>query len=62
MAQQIMYVTVKTLYGTQRIYPACKLSKTIADIAGTKTLSKANLLAAVELDIDHKVLAQQIEL
>lgn len=32
-------VSIKSIYGEERIYPACKISTTFASIAGTKTLT-----------------------
>jgi hypothetical protein len=32
-------VEVKDVYGNKTVYPACKLSKAFADLAGTKTLT-----------------------
>ena len=34
-------VKVKSIYGVQAIYPACEASRLFADIAGTKTLTRA---------------------
>jgi hypothetical protein len=36
-------VELKDVYGKQLIYPACDKAKAFAAIAGTKTLSQANL-------------------
>ena len=36
-------ISLKNVYGNWFFYPECKVSKTIADIAKTKTLSKDNL-------------------
>ena len=33
-------ISLKNVYGNWFFYPECKVSKTIADIAKTKTLSK----------------------
>ena len=32
-------VEIKTIYGVDKIYPACEVSRTFAKIAGTKTLT-----------------------
>jgi hypothetical protein len=32
-------VEVKNVYGRETVYPACKLSKAFADLAGTKTFT-----------------------
>lgn len=34
-------VELKSIYGVQAIYPACHASKLFAQIAGTKTLTRA---------------------
>jgi len=34
-------VQIKSIYGVQAIYPACEASRLFADIAGTKTLTRA---------------------
>jgi hypothetical protein len=31
-------IEVKDVYGNKTVYPACKISKAFADLAGTKTL------------------------
>ena len=36
-------ISLKNVYGNWFFYPECKVSKTIGDIAKTKTLSKDNL-------------------
>lgn len=36
-------VSVKSVYGEQRIYPACERSLIFAAIAGTKTLAQSDL-------------------
>jgi hypothetical protein len=36
-------VSIKTVYGVDQIYPACKQSMLFAEIAGTKTLTHATL-------------------
>lgn len=34
-------VELKSIYGVQAVYPACHASKLFAQIAGTKTLTRA---------------------
>jgi hypothetical protein len=36
-------ISLKNVYGNWFFYPECEVSKTISDIAKTKTLSKDNL-------------------
>jgi hypothetical protein len=38
---QSITVELKSIYGVQAIYPACHASKLFADIAGTKTITRA---------------------
>ena len=39
----------KDVYGRPAYYPQCKWSRFIAQIAGTKTITKAHLLAMKEM-------------
>jgi hypothetical protein len=39
--QMNITVTIKSVYGVDRIYPACEHSQLFADIAGTKTLERS---------------------
>ena len=36
-------VEIKHEYGNRRVYPVCSASKTLAEIAGSKTLSKETI-------------------
>lgn len=36
-------VEIKSVYGKEMIYPVCQDSKTLADIAGSKTLTRQTL-------------------
>ena len=36
-------VKIKTVYGVDKIYPACENSRRFAEIAGTKTLTEHTL-------------------
>lgn len=38
-----IYIEVREVYGNKTVYPACKLSKAFADLAGTKTLTHTAL-------------------
>ena len=40
-------VEIKSVFGTEKIYPACKDAQLFADIAGTKTLSR-NVIAMIK--------------
>jgi hypothetical protein len=39
----VIKVTVRSVYGLDKVYPANDAARTLANIAGTKTLSVANL-------------------
>lgn len=51
-ASQIIEVEVKSVYGNTLIYPANDAAKTLARIAGTKTLSVADLQNASQLGLE----------
>ena len=34
-----LHVTIKSVYGTESVYPTCTKSKLITQIAGTKTMT-----------------------
>jgi len=42
-------ISLKNVYGNWFFYPECKVSKTIADIAKTKTLSKEVLKSLTDI-------------
>ena len=42
-------IEVRSVYGKLTVYPVCDKAKTFAKIAGTKTLSHANLCAIESL-------------
>lgn len=50
----IIEIEVKTVYGNTLIYPANEAAKLVAAIAGTKTLSNANLAYAERLGFEIK--------
>ena len=41
--ENIIIVAVRNNYGTKAIYPKCEKAKLFAAIAGTKTLTQANI-------------------
>jgi hypothetical protein len=45
-ARGTMLVSIKTVYGTPTIYPACNLSQCFAAVLGQKTLTPANIAGA----------------
>ena len=44
-----LIVKIKTVYGVEKIYPVCEAAKTIAEIAGTTTLTKETIALAKKL-------------
>jgi len=48
-------VTLKSVYGETKCYPACDKAKGFAQIAGTKTLTQDTLRAIKELGVDIKI-------
>ncbi|CAM6053512.1 unnamed protein product [Sphagnum tenellum] len=42
-------IEVKTVYGKEAIYPVCANAKTFAEIAGSKTLTRATLAKIAKL-------------
>lgn len=44
-----LFITIKQSYGNTLLYPACEDSKTLAAIAGTKTLTDETLTLARKL-------------
>ena len=49
-------VTVKDVYGTRNIYPACDTAKLFAKLAGTKTITAAALETIKQLGYEVEVL------
>ena len=52
-------VELKSIYGVQAIYPACHASKLFAQIAGTKTLTRAAVASIKALG--YQVTVKQTE-
>ncbi len=50
-------INIKNVYGNETIYPACDLSRTFADIAGTKTLTRDTMRHIEKLG--YRVLIEQ---
>ena len=48
-------VTLKSVYGETKCYPACDKAKGFARIAGTKTLTQDTLQAIKELGVDIQI-------
>jgi hypothetical protein len=53
-------VEIKHEYGNRRVYPVCSASKTLAAIAGSKTLSKETLDLSKELGYTFGTLKEEI--
>jgi len=53
-------VEVKYEWGNRRVYPVCSASKTLAQIAGTKTLSKETIDLSKELGYKFEILKEEI--
>ena len=49
-------VTVKDVYGTRNIYPACNTAKLLTRLAGTKTITAAALETIKQLGYEVEVL------
>ena len=47
--ETVIQVQVRNVYGNALIYPVNQAAQLIANIAGTRTLSRANLAAAQQL-------------
>jgi len=58
----VIKVTVKNVYGVNKIYPACSNSKAFADIAGTKTLTEEVIAHIKSIGFDIEVIAPTITL
>jgi hypothetical protein len=54
-------VEIKNVYGKPVVYPVCKKAKTLADLAGNKTLTPANLAQIKKLGFVVKVVAFGVE-
>jgi hypothetical protein len=48
-------VQVKEVYGETKFYPANDIAQSIANIAGTKTLTQATILEAKKMGIEFTV-------
>ena len=55
-------VQVTTLYGRQAIYPVCNAAKTLADIAGTRTLTPEVIGLIKRLGYTIEVVQQPVTL
>lgn len=53
-------VEIKHEYGNRRVYPVCSASKTLAEMAGGKTLSKDTIDLAKELGFKFETLREEV--
>ena len=53
-------VEVKYEWGNRRVYPVCSASKTLAEIAGAKTLSKETIDLSKKLGYQFETLQEEI--
>lgn len=50
-------VTIKNIYGQDKIYPACEKSKVFAELAGTTTLTPASIALIKKLGYEVIVIS-----
>lgn len=50
-----IFVSIKSVYGSQQIYPVCANAKTFAVLAGTKTLTPQAIGAIKDLGVKVNV-------
>jgi|13_taG_2_1085334.scaffolds.fasta_scaffold122715_2 hypothetical protein len=53
-------VEIKHEWGNRRVYPVCSASKTLAEIAGGKTLSKDTIDLAKKLGYKFETLREEV--
>ena len=53
-------VTIKSVYGTELVYPACEVSQAIVLMKGTKTLSRHDIHLMKKLNWNVEVKAQEL--
>ena len=54
-------ITIKNVYGTEKVYPVCEAAKTFANIAGTRTLTMDTIDNAKRLGFEV-IIEQQSDL
>ncbi len=47
--EQVIYVTIKNVYGNELVYPACEKAKLFAKLAGHTTLTQHDVKTIKEL-------------
>lgn len=55
-------VEIKTVYGEQRIYPACETSQVFASMVGQKTLTHRDIQHIKQLGYKIEVVQTRVEL
>jgi hypothetical protein len=55
-----MLVSIETSYGTRRVYPKCKTSRTLAEIAGTTTLTDRDVSLIKQLGYTFRVVTEEL--
>ena len=57
-----LFVEVKNVYGTEKIYPACEKSKILAAMTDSKTLTNKVITNAKKLGFTFKVKTKEVKL
>lgn len=61
MTSNVLRVTVRNVYGENKIYPVCAKAKALAAIAGTKTLTNDTMtIASTELGYEFCVVPELV--
>jgi hypothetical protein len=55
-----LLVSIETSYGTRRVYPKCKISRTLAEIAGTTTLTDRDVSLIKQLGYTFRVVTEEL--
>ena len=54
-------IEIKEVYGQQRFYPACEISRNLLKLTGKKTFTKDVLKTIQELDYSIKIMTPEID-
>ena len=55
-----LLVSIETNYGTRRVYPKCHTSRTLAEIAGTTTLTDRDVSLIKQLGYTFRVVTEEL--
>ncbi len=55
-----LLVSIETNYGTRRVYPKCRPSRTLAEIAGTTTLTDRDVSLIKQLGYTFRVVTEEL--